>query len=93
MARFSIDESIKFGFNITKKNFLFFLGVIGIYIAFSIADLFFTPMNDERDVVVIIVSNIILYIVGLWIGLGMLKVFLLFASKKKAHFKDIFSLK
>lgn len=87
---FSIQEAIRFGWETTKKNLWFLVGITVIigFIQF-IPNLLESYIRDQNFLIILV--NVISYLVSLGISLGAIKIYLSFVDKKKSEFSDLFS--
>lgn len=91
---FSKKEAIDFGFDIAKKNVIFFLSVFAILIIgnilINIVQHFVTQQNQ---LLLVFVITIFKTIFGLVTGMGLIKISLEFVDKKKPEVSDLFYTK
>jgi len=89
-AQFSKKEAIKFGFNLAKKNILFFVGVLIIVVVFSaLSSSLKNLVNIQKEPLLYMFLYIVLFIVNLIIGIGLIKIILEFVDEKKPKFSDL----
>ena len=88
---FSKKEAIRFGWEITKKNFWFLLGIILVSCGIQFIPNLLTSYLKDQDLLLGI-TNIVVYVVSLGVSLGALKIYLSFVDGKKPQFSDLFSL-
>jgi len=89
-ATFSKKEAIKFGFNLAKKNLLFFIGVFIIICFFSIlSSSLKNIVNPQKEVLLYYFLYIVLFIINLILGMGLIKIVLEFVDGKKPKFSDL----
>lgn len=89
--RFSISEAVKFGFETTKKNLLFFVLLVLIIAAFSYTPGFITERLPKENWYIILLVSIVFWIVNALIQAGEIKIALKFIDGKKGEFSDLFS--
>lgn len=91
---FSKKEAIKFGWDVAKKNILFFLAV-GVVWAFItiISQALQTSLNSENQFLASFLVSIVMWIVGSIISMGVIYISLQFVDKKKPEVKDVFYTK
>jgi uncharacterized membrane protein len=91
---FSKKEAIKFGFELTKKNLLFFIGVFIIVAVFSIlSSSLKSIVNPQKEPLLYFVLYFVLFVINLVIGIGLTKIALEFIDGKKPKFSDLLSYK
>ncbi len=88
---FSKKEAIRFGWETTKKNFWFLLGITLVSWGISLVPNILTLYLKDQDLFLGI-TRFIVYIIGLGISLGILKIYLSFVDGNKPKFSDLFSL-
>ncbi len=88
---FSKKEAILFGWEITKKNFWFFVSVLLVTYGIQFLPNFISGYTDEQGAIPLFIS-IIVYVASLGISLGFIKILLSFVDKGKPQFSDLFSL-
>ena len=91
---FSKKEAIDFGFELAKKNIVFFIGLFVIVVVISAV---FNSLQFEAMARSgwpgYTVMNIVSFVVNLIVGVGLIKITLEFVDKKKPKFKDLFYTK
>jgi len=91
---FSKKEAISFGFELAKKNIIFFIGffiIVVIVSALSSAIQFGATL--EKQPLLYIVSYVVTFIINTVIGMGIIKISLEFVDKEKPKFRDLFHTK
>lgn len=96
MKKFSIKESIKLGWEITKKNIGFLVGVVLIAFFVNLIPNFVTEALGENEnnaslEILKIVIALAAWILNLLVSLGMVKVSLAILDKKEKNFSDLFN--
>lgn len=92
--KFSKKEAIKFGFALTKKNLLFFIGIFIVVAVFSIlSSSLKNIVNPQKEPLVYFLLYIVLFVINLVIGIGVTKIALEFVDGKKPKFTDLFYLR
>jgi uncharacterized membrane protein len=91
---FSNKEAIKYGWDIMKANFWFFVGIIivaGLIVGIpsNIAD----RLNDPDLCLLGFIFNIIAGVARAIISIGLIKIALIFLNKEKPEFKELFNFK
>ena len=91
---FSNKEAIKYGWDIMKANFWFFVGIIivaGLIVGIpsNIAD----HLNKPDPCLLGFVFNIIAGVARAIISIGLIKIALIFLNKEKPEFKELFNFK
>jgi uncharacterized membrane protein len=93
-ATFSKKEAIKFGFGLTKKNILFFIGIFIIVALFSgLSTSLKNLVNAQREPLLYGILYVALFIINMVIGIGLIKIALDFVDGKKAKFTELFYYK
>ncbi len=91
--KFSIKESVKYGWQITMANFWFFVGIISVSLIISYAPAILDKLVKADDPVLNfmnIVVQLIFWYLGMVITLGLIKISLKFYDKEKVDFFDLF---
>jgi uncharacterized membrane protein len=93
-ATFSKKEAIKFGFDLAKKNLLFFIGIFIIVIIFSgLSSSLKNLVPPQTEPLLYFALYFVLFVVNLVIGIGLTKIALEFVDGKKPKFSDLFYYK
>jgi len=91
---FSKKEAISLGFDLAKKNIIFFIGIFVIVVVISsISSAIQMGVALEKQPMLYILLNILTFIVNAIIGMGLIKISLEFIDNKKPKFSDIFHTK
>ncbi len=91
---FSKKEAISLGFELAKKNIIFFIGIFVIVVAVSVvSSVIQIGAVVEKQPMLYIVLNVLIFIVNAIIGMGLIKISLEFLDKKKPKFSDLFYVK
>ncbi|MCL5434820.1 MAG: hypothetical protein M1405_00325 [Patescibacteria group bacterium] len=91
---FSKKEAINFGFEIAKKNIIFFIGLFVVVVVVSaLTSLIQFGATLEKQPLLYIVLYVVTFIINTIIGMGLIKISLEFVDKKKPKFKDLFHTK
>jgi uncharacterized membrane protein len=89
--RFVKKEAISFGFNIAKKNILFFLGLFVIWAFFTIIT---SAIRDslivQRQILFSFIFSLLVWVVGIILSMGFINITLEFVDGKKPAFKDLY---
>ena len=89
-AHFSKKEAIKFGFELAKKNLLFFIGIFIVVAFFSILSSSLRNLvNPQKEPFLYFILYCVLFVVNLVIGIGVIKIALEFIDGKKPKFSDL----
>jgi uncharacterized membrane protein len=89
-AQFSKKEAIKFGFELAKKNLLFFMGILVIVVIFSaLSSSLKNLVNVQKEPLLYMFLYVVLFVVNLIIGIGLVKIILEFVDGRKPKFRDI----
>lgn len=98
MSKISIKESLKFGWEITKSNFWFLVGVLAVSFAINFAvsglqdlAIFLTKHSLFLFALVFILLFLVSIVVQLVLNLGLIKIALNFVDMVKSDFKVLFS--
>jgi hypothetical protein len=93
-THFSKKEAISFGFEIVKKNIIFFIGVFVIVVIVSLlsSSLQF-GVNMQKQPLLYAIVYVATFIVNTIIGMGLIKISLEFVDKKKPKFSDLYHTK
>jgi uncharacterized membrane protein len=89
MKQFSINEVVKFGYNIAKKNILFFLGVFVISILISGVNSAFQNNLKEQALIAFLIS-FVFWVLSEILSMGILRVNLKFVGGEQPKYKDLF---
>ena len=88
---FSKKEAIKFGFEIAKKNIVFFLGVAVIWaFVVIISSSIQNSLNANKQFFVSFLFNLFMWVVNSIISMGIINITLKFVDKKKPKLQDIY---
>ena len=88
--QFSKKEAIKFGFDLAKKNILFFIGVLIVVAVFSIlSSSLKSIVNPQKEPLLYLVLYFVLFVINLVLGIGLTKIVLEFVDGKKPKFSDL----
>lgn len=86
---FSKSEAIKIGYNITKKNFLFILGVFVVLIlVYSIPSVLQNTLQQESGLLAVV--TIFVWILNMIVNMGIINISLKFVDGKKPDIMDLF---
>jgi uncharacterized membrane protein len=89
---FSKSEAILFGWNILKKNFRFFLGMLAIVVVVNVlVGLVISSFSEEAPKVLVMVVSVISWVLDLLISIGVIKITLKFCDQEPATYRDLFS--
>lgn len=88
---FSKKQAIQYGWNTTKKNLSFLVGITFLVGLIQFAPNLLEPHLREQDTLRGLI-NIVLYIISLGVTLGSIKIYLKIVDNKKPEFSDLFSL-
>jgi uncharacterized membrane protein len=87
-AQFSKKQAIKFGFEIARRNILFFIGLlIIVFLVSAITSILRTGV--QKAVLASLLLTVVQYIVNTVIAMGFIKISLEFVSKIKPKIRDI----
>ncbi|MBN1898671.1 MAG: hypothetical protein JW827_07835 [Spirochaetes bacterium] len=84
-----ISDSIKKGWEITKKNFFFFLGILIVYFILIVAVAFVINLKPLQKIQ--FVGQVVYIIFSYWLGIGLVIIFLKKAKGQDTTFGDLFS--
>ena len=91
---FSKKEALRFGFNLVKKNILYFIGLYVIYLFISLfSSSLSKAVSPQRELLVYLLFYVVSFIINLVIGMGILKIGLEFIDGRKPSFKTLFYYK
>ncbi len=91
---FSKKEAINFGFEIAKKNIIFFIGLFVVVVLISaLTSLIQFGATLERQPILYIILYVVVFVINTIIGMGLIKISLEFVDKKKPKFRDLFHTK
>lgn len=91
---FSKKEAISLGFELAKKNIIFFIGIFVIVVVISvISSAIQISVSLEKQSMLYILLNVLTFIVNAIIGIGLIKISLEFIDNKKPKFSDLFYVK
>ncbi len=92
---FLIDEAVHFGWGITKRNFLFFVGILLLILGIQLVDFLSALLFDLTDSFLGTLGELIVslgvVVIGVIIGMGIIKVALNFCDNKENSFATLFS--
>lgn len=89
--KFSIKEAIGRGWEVTKSNFVFFLGILLFVAVLYIVPGILDPLFRDRVAIIGVFVGIAFWVVQRIVDLGMIKIALAFIDGKKPVFKDLFA--
>ena len=91
---FSKKEAISLGFELAKKNIVFFIGIFVIVVVVAVASSAIQiGVTLGKQPMLYILLNVLTFIVNAIIGMGLIKISLEFIDKKKPKFSDLFHTK
>ncbi len=90
-TKFLIDEAIQFGWQIMKKNFFFFVGILLFIIAIQLLPVILTNIDLFASDIASIITYLLVMLVGIIVGMGAIKISLNFCDHKKSSFSTLFS--
>jgi len=89
--KFVISEAVQFGWDTTKSNIGFFIGIVIVAgLIQYVPDIIAAIIEADAPVLSIIV-RIASFVLSLIIGMGLIKIFLRFCDGEKGEFSDLFS--
>ncbi len=88
--KFLIDEALQFGWQIMKKNFFFFVGILLFILAIQFIPVVLANFDFASDIVLLVIYLLIM-LVSIVIGMGVVKISLNFYDDKKNSFLTLFS--
>lgn len=88
---FSIGEAVKFGWNIMKSNFWFFLGVLIVAWVIVAIPSGIARLLQRESPGFGFLFNVIAWVVQLIVAIGFIRIALRFVDNEKAVFNDLFS--
>lgn len=92
--RFIKKEAIKFGFEVAKKNIVFFLGVFAIWaLTTIISSSIQNSLNANKQFLISLLFNLFMWVVNAIISMGIINITLQFTDNKKPKLKDIYYTK
>ncbi|HYM65046.1 MAG TPA: YciC family protein [Candidatus Sulfotelmatobacter sp.] len=84
-------EAIKFGFEVAKKNVVFFLGVFVIWaIVTFISSAIQGSLNANKQFLVSFLFSLFMWVVNAVISMGIINITLMLVDKKKPKLQDIY---
>lgn len=91
---FSKKEAISLGFELAKKNIIFFIGIFVIVVVISmVSGAVQVAAALDKQPFAYIILNVVMFIVNSIIAMGLIKVTLELIDKKKPKFSDLFYVK
>ena len=94
---FTTGEPLKFGWQTAKQNFWFFARIILFVVAINILPEILPDIQSQGFASIIYILSsalltIALWVIGMIINMGLIKISLLFVDGKKSVFRDLFSV-
>lgn len=89
--KFSMGQAIEFGWNTTKNNLGFFIGLMIIAGLILIVPGTLSQITKHYARALSIIFSIVSFILQIVIGMGLIKIALKFCDNKKAELSDLFS--
>lgn len=89
--KFSKKEAISFGWKTTKENFWFFVGILFIMGLVKFFPAVAKEILKGEGKSLIDILNIVSVILGIILGMGLIKICLKFYDQEKSKFSDLFS--
>jgi len=89
--KFSINGAIKFGWQITKRHFWFFVAVIIISILLNMIPEFIAGMFEENARILSMILNILSWAISIVVQMGLFKIALKFCDDEQVVISDLFS--
>lgn len=89
--KFSKSEAIRFGWKTTKENFWFFFGILLVMGLVKFFPAVAKEMLKGEGKSLIDILNIVSVILGIILGMGLIKICLKFYDNEKPKFSDLFS--
>ena len=87
-------EAIDFGFEVAKRNVVFFVGVFVIWAIVSIfSSTIQGTLNSNKQFLLSFIFSILTWIISSIVSMGIINISLLFVEKKKPELRDIFYTK
>lgn len=91
---FSKKEAISLGFELAKKNIIFFIGIFAIVVVISaLSSAIQIGVALDKQPMLYILLNVLTFIINAIIGIGLIKISLEFIDNKKPKFSDLFYVK
>lgn len=90
MRTFSKSEAIKFGWEAAKKNIKFFAVTLIIFFVIQWVFSSITSSLSGQSFFLLLLVNLLIYVVGAVLGLGMIKISLKFVDKEVPTYQDLF---
>lgn len=88
---FSKKEAIRLGFQVAKKNIIFFIGIfVIITLVFALTTLVQSSAVFNKDAASFIISNILVFVVNTVIDMGLIRIAIKFAEHERPVFSDLF---
>lgn len=87
---FSSKEAVRFGWETTKKNFWFLVGITAVMGLIQFIPGFLESYLRDQEALLGVI-NIIGYVVSLVLSLGLIKIVLAFYDKRKPQFSELFA--
>lgn len=92
MNSFSIKEAIIFGWNTTKKNLWFLIGIVVIIIFInSLPQITNSQLQNNDASLLLALTGIVFWILNMLVNIGSINISLKLADQKKAEFSDLFN--
>ncbi len=92
--KFLIDEAIQFGWQVMKKNFFFFVGILLFILAIQFVPMILESLINSESIafsIVTLVFYLLLMLFSIILGMGVVKISLNFNDDKKNSFSTLFS--
>lgn len=89
--KFSKKEAIKYGWQMTKNNFWFFVGLMFVAGLIGVVTDFVNIFIKEEFVIIRVLLAIVSWFLWIFIGTGLTKISLNFYDQKKVKLIDLFS--
>ena len=89
--KFSKKEAIKFGWETTKNNLVFFIGLLIVVGLITTVPPIICEAIKEKSLALSAIVYIAGQVLGLIIGMGLIRITLKFCDNKKGEFGDLFS--
>jgi len=91
MQRFSMGEAIKFGWEITKNNMVFFVGLL-IFVLIISSLISLIPESVTKNLPTLsIFFGIVSFVINILVNMGLIRIALKFCDKDRGEFSDLIS--
>jgi uncharacterized membrane protein len=90
-SKFSMGDAVSFGWETMKSNILFFIGILIAMMAIEAVPSLIGDLLEEDYLIISIVFEIISIILNMAVGMGLVRILLIFCDGEQPEFADLFS--